>query len=435
MIFVGLLGAFVALSTALFNKSFDSTVPVTLTSDRSGLVMETGSKVKLRGVQVGEVRSVLGGKGPVALRLAIDTDQMRYIPANVDAQIRVTSAFGAKFVDLIYPEHPAQSRLAAGAVLTSRNVTTEVNTVFENLTTLLRTVDPAKFNAILGALSQAFRGQGHTIGQAITDTNTVLGALNPRSETFRQDWQALKGFSDAYRSAAPDFVATLAALSTTSATLAAQADDLDSLLLNTIGLSGAGITLLAPNISSLSTAINTLAPSTELLRKYHPSYTCLLLGAKFFLDNGGYEAAGGDGRTLLMDSSLMLGQDPYRYPDNLPIVNAKGGPGGKPGCGSLPNVDEGFPVRQLITDTGWGTGMDIRPNPGIGFPGWSNYLPVTRGAPEPPSIRDFGGPAPGPIPYPDAPPYGASLYGPDGTPLYPDVPPPPIPPQPNSPTP
>ncbi|GFG87932.1 hypothetical protein MALGJ_46080 [Mycolicibacter algericus] len=79
-------------------------------------------------------------------------------------------------------------------------------------------------------------------------------------------------------------------------------------------------------------------------------------------------------------------------------------------------------MRQLITDTGWGTGMDIRPNPGIGFPGWSNYLPVTRGAPEPPSIRDFGGPAPGPIPYPDAPPYGASLYGPDGTPLYPDVP-------------
>ncbi|HWT48237.1 MAG TPA: MCE-family protein MCE3A, partial [Mycobacterium sp.] len=136
------------------------------------------------------------------------------------------------------------------------------------------------------------------------------------------------------------------------------------------------------------------------------------------------------GRSLVMDSGLLLGQDPYRYPDNLPIVAAKGGPGGKPSCGSLPEVDKNFPVRQLITDTGFGTGMDFRPNPGIGFPGWVDYFPVTRAAPEPPSIRNFHGPAPGPIPYPGAPPYGAAQYGPDGTPLYPGVPPPSAPPQP-----
>ena len=83
----------------------------------------------------------------------------------------------------------------------------------------------------------------------------------------------------------------------------------------------------------------------------------------------------------------MFGDDPYRYPDNLPIVGAKGGPGGKPGCGSLPDVAANWPVRQLVTNTGWGTGLDIRPNPGIGFPGYADYLPVTRGVPEPPSIR------------------------------------------------
>ena len=51
-------------------------------------------------------------------------------------------------------------------------------------------------------------------------------------------------------------------------------------------------------------------------------------------------------------------------------------------------------MRQLITNTGFGTGVDWRPNPGIGFPGYVNYLPVTRAVPEPPSIRNlFGGPA------------------------------------------
>jgi phospholipid/cholesterol/gamma-HCH transport system substrate-binding protein len=162
--------------------------------------------------------------------------------------------------------------------------------------------------------------------------------------------------------------------------------------------------------------------------KYNPELTCLLVGA----DRSGTElsqmAAGLNGKSLVMDAALMFGDDPYRYPDNLPEIGAKGGPGGKPGCGSLPDVAQNWPVRYLVTNTGWGTGLDVRPNPGIGFPGYVNYLPATRGVPEPPSIRYPAGPAPGPIPYPGAPPYGAPLYAPDRTPLYPGVPPPPQPP-------
>ena len=106
----------------------------------------------------------------------------------------------------------------------------------------------------------------------------------------------------------------------------------------------------------------------------------------------------------MLDVGLSLGDDPYHYPENLPVIGAKGGPGGKPGCGSLPDVAKNWPVRNLVTNTGFGTGIDWRPNPGIGFPAWANYLPTTRAVPEPPSIRNlFGGPAPGPIPYPGAP--------------------------------
>ncbi len=42
-------------------RVFTSFVPVTLVSDRAGLVMEVGAKVKLRGVQVGEVGTITGG--------------------------------------------------------------------------------------------------------------------------------------------------------------------------------------------------------------------------------------------------------------------------------------------------------------------------------------------------------------------------------------
>ena len=94
------------------------------------------------------------------MKVDIDADQAHFIPANVGAQIRATTAFGAKYVDLIYPDDPSTQRLSAGAVLLSRNVTTEVNTVFENLVGLLDQIDPAKLNAVLGALSEGFRGQG-----------------------------------------------------------------------------------------------------------------------------------------------------------------------------------------------------------------------------------------------------------------------------------
>ena len=69
--------------------------------------METGAKVKMRGVEVGRVAAIKGGSEPVSLKLDIFTDQAHYIPANVEAQIRATTAFGAKYVDLIYPDKPS----------------------------------------------------------------------------------------------------------------------------------------------------------------------------------------------------------------------------------------------------------------------------------------------------------------------------------------
>jgi phospholipid/cholesterol/gamma-HCH transport system substrate-binding protein len=416
---------------AMYAGSFRSYDRVTLTSDRAGLVMEPGARVKMRGVEVGRVASVRRTGGPASLTLELFPDQMHNIPANVAAEIRATTIFGVKYVDLVPPADPSPKRLSSGAVLRSTNVSTEVNTVFENLVGVIKQIDSAKLNATLSALAQGVRGQGERIGQATTDGNEVLLAVNPRMDTLAQDWRSIKGFGDAYGAAAQDILAILNSVSTTSTTVTNHAKDLDALLLNVTGFGQAGTNLLAPSKDNLVRAVNTAAPTTGLLFKYDPVYTCLLVGAKWFLDNGGYEQYGGNGRTWVMDSAVLLGDDPYRNPENLPIIAAKGGPGGKPSCGSLPDATKNFPVRQLITNTGWGTGVDIRPNPGIGSPCYANFLPVTRAVPEPPSIRKcIPGPAIGPVPYPGAPPYGAPLYGPDGAPLYPGVPPAPAPPAP-----
>ena len=421
--------ALIALTALLFSGTLRKSVPLTLVSDRAGLVMENGAKVKLRGVQIGEVQNIGAetgvGSDVSKLILKIDPGPFQYLPGNVEAEIKASTAFGAKYVDLIVPSEGASSQpLKPGSVLHSRNVTVEVNTVFQNLQSVVQSIDPAKLNSVLSAVGEALRGKGDVIGQAITGGNNVLLAVNPRMETVRQDWQLFGKTTKAYSDAAQDILSILDSFSTTSNTISANAQALDQLLLSAVGFSQSGINTIGGNQPNLVRALNTVVPTTELLNKYSPTYTCLFMGAQWFLENGGRDALGGNGKSVIMDAALLMGDDPYRYPDNLPSVNATGGPGGKPSCGSLPDISKNYPVKYLVTDTGFGTGLDIRPNPGIGFPGIANYFPVTKANPEPPRIRYPGGPAPGPLPaYPGAPPYGAPLYGPDGTPLYPPPPP------------
>jgi phospholipid/cholesterol/gamma-HCH transport system substrate-binding protein len=426
VILLAAIAVFMFVTTTAFAGTFRSYVPVTLRSDRAGLVMETNAKVMLRGVQVGRVSQIGDSNNAASLRLEIEPDQIRYIPANVQAQISATTAFGAKFVELVYPENPSPKRLTAGAVLQSKNVSTEINTVFENVVDLLNVIDPVKLNAVLTAVADGVRGQGERMGEATTDLNQVLLALNARSDTIRQDWRSFKNFNDTYNTAAHDILTILNAASTTSTTVVNHSSALDSLLLNAIGFSRAGTNLLGTSRDNLVASVNTLEPTTNLLFKYSPEYTCFLQGTTWYLDHGGYSAWGGaDGRTLQLDVALLLGNDPYVYPDNLPIVAAKGGPGGKPGCGSLPDATKNFPVRELVTNTGWGTGLDIRPNWGIGHPCYAQWFQVTRAMPQPPSVRQcIPGPAVGPEPYGNgAPPFNATLYGPGGVPLFPGVPP------------
>ncbi len=424
LIFVVATVATIVTTTTLFSGSLRDYVPVTLTSDRAGLVMDHGAKVKFRGVQIGRVGRITGGQDQVSLALEIEPDQMKFIPANVRARIRAGTLFSGKFVELVNPSEPSPQRLSAGAVIESDNVSTEINTLFRDVADILKQVDPAKLQAVLAAVAEGLRGHGDAIGQAITDTDEVLAQINARTETLDADRQQIKQISQTYGAVAQNILAALDAAGTTSATLTDSAPELDTLLTDVVGLARGGIDLMGTSQKNLTEAVTTFESTARLLLKYNPTFTCTLVGAKKALDSGYLDATGAaNGKSLIFDSALLFGPDAYRYPQNLPIVGAKGGPGGTPGCGSLPDVAANWPVRQLITDTGWGTGLDIRPNPGIGFPGYADYFPVTRAVPEPPSVRYPGGPAPGPMPYPGAPPYGAQLYAPDGTPLWPGLPP------------
>ncbi len=390
-----LVGGLVALTAASFSGTLRTYIPLTLVSDRAGLVMETGAKVKLRGVQVGQVASIGTDVKAAQLQLKMDPGPFKYLPSNLEAEIKSTTAFGSKYVDLIVPDPASTTPLKPGAVLHSRNVTVEVNTVFQNLQSVVGAIDPAKLNAILSAFSQALRGKGDRLGQAITDANDLLLTVNPRMSTIHQDWRLFGKTAAAYSDAAQDILSILDSAATTSATITANQQSLDTLLLSAIGFSQAGISVIGNNESNIVRSVNLLEPTTALLHKYSSTYTCLFQGAQWYLEHGGRDAFGGNGYSVILDAALLFGDDPYRYPRHLPKVNATGGPGGRPSCGSLPDPSANYPVRQLVTDTGWGAAPnEIRTNLATGNPWWANYFPTTKNPPGPPRYFWRGGQPP-----------------------------------------
>src|SRR4030088_3288917 len=112
------IAAIFALAVSLFRGSFTETVPVTVISDRAGLVMNPEAKVKMRGVQVGKVSSIEAkSDGTAALHLAMDPSQLHLIPSNVNVDIESSTVFGAKFVNMVPPPDPAAQKLHPGQVI------------------------------------------------------------------------------------------------------------------------------------------------------------------------------------------------------------------------------------------------------------------------------------------------------------------------------
>ena len=91
LILVLLIVAAVPLSVMAFKRDLTDYANVTLVSDRAGLVMDVNAVVKYRGVEVGRVSSI-DAKNGATLGLELNPSQLRYIPANVEAQISSPTA-------------------------------------------------------------------------------------------------------------------------------------------------------------------------------------------------------------------------------------------------------------------------------------------------------------------------------------------------------
>jgi len=338
------IGAIVAVSLGLFAGDFTQSVPVTVISQRAGLVMNSDAKVKMRGVQVGKVDTIESlPNGQAAIHLAMDPSQLKYIPSNVLADINSSTVFGAKSVELVPPAEPSAARLHGGQTLRGEHVMVEINTVFQQLVSVLAHIDPPKLNESLGALAQAFSGRGPRLGQSLSDLDSFLARLEPSLPAFRHDLAVLPAVSNAYADAAPDLVKTAANATRISKTIVDEQHNLDALLISAIGLADIGNDVLSTNRQPLTDVMHLLVPTTDLTNEYHEVLTCSF-GGLIHISHGAPLSE----PSINISASLTLGAERYRYPTNLPKVAATGGPR----CVGLPRLPFNTNPPQLITDIG-----------------------------------------------------------------------------------
>ncbi|OBK68022.1 MCE-family protein MCE1A [Mycobacterium colombiense] len=337
-----------------FRGDFTPKTELTMVATRAGLVMESGSKVTYNGVEIGRVAAISeierDGAPAAKLLLEVDPRYIRLIPANVAANIEAATLFGNKYVSLMAPENASRQRISSHDVIDARSVTTEFNTLFETVTSIAEKVSPIELNATLSALAQALDGLGGKFGDSIINGNEILAQLNPRMPQIRYDLRRLTDLARVYTKASPDLWEFLSNAVTTARTLTRQQGDLDAALLAAVGVGRNGEDIFVNGGPYLARGAADLVPTADLLDTYSPELFCMI---RNFHDAAPEvaKAAGGNGYSLAAAGSIIGAPNPYVYPDNLPRVNAHGGPGGRPGCWQKITRDL-WPAPYLVMDTG-----------------------------------------------------------------------------------
>jgi phospholipid/cholesterol/gamma-HCH transport system substrate-binding protein len=341
---VAFIAALVGLSVTLFRGGLTETVPVTVLSPRAGLVMNPEAKVQFHGVQVGQVASIdYQPDGQAAIHLAMAPARLSVIPANVVANIASSTVFGAKYVQLTMPPDPSPESMHPGQVLDAQHVMVEVNTVFEQLTSVLSTIDPEKLNETLGSIASALHGRGNQIGDTLSNLNAALIQLNAHSKALTHDLAVTPAVVAAYADAAPHLISILDSATRVGQTIVDEQHDLDALLIGATGLSDVGTQVLHDNGQPLADVLRLLVPTTSLTNQYRAALTCGLAGVLPLAQTPPLKSPG-----VEISAGLMWGSDRYRYPQEVPKVAAKGGPQ----CTDLPVVPFNTAPPFVVTDSG-----------------------------------------------------------------------------------
>ncbi|MGN9777087.1 MCE family protein [Micromonospora sp. H33] len=346
VVFIAVLTAALTASVLHYHRAFTPVAWVTLHTDRAGLQLSDGADVKVRGVVVGDVRSVRSDGGGATLRLALDPALTRRIPADVTARLLPKTLFGERYVELVPPTATGAGPIRDGAVITQDRSRTavELERVLDEALPLLQAVRPDQLAVTLGALAAALDGRGEQLGANLSRLAAYLRQLNPALPTIEEDIRTLATVLDGYDAALPDLLALLRDVTVTARTVTDQRSQLAAFLAETTDTADVTRGFLDRHGDQLIRLGQVSRPVLELLAAYAPEYPCLMRGLVALQPRVEEVFAGGR-----MHISLEVTRDGGKYERGRdePVYGASGGPN----CRGLPRP--GAPAPEVPINDGY----------------------------------------------------------------------------------
>ncbi|MFJ4439225.1 MCE family protein [Streptomyces sp. NPDC088923] len=337
--FLVLAALLIWLAVAVYQKDFSDDPRVVVETGSVGNEMHIGAEVKLRGVVVGEVRSIDASRQGARLTLAMKPGTLKSIPDDVRAQMLPTTLFGERYVALVADTARPVRTLDADAVIPqdrSANAI-ELQQVLDHTLPLLTAVQPQKLSATLSAVSQALDGRGDKLGETLTELDAHLKEFNPELPALNEDLKQLVKVSHVYADAAPGIVDALHDLTTTSGTLAEKEGDLSAAYAGTTRAAEDVDGFLRANKDTIIRLSTTSRGTLQLLAEYSAEFPCTLRALTEFTPR--MDRALGKGTAhhgVHVEVTTVPSKGAYLPGRDAPAYTASGGPR----CYSAPYLGE-----------------------------------------------------------------------------------------------
>ena len=330
--FVAVLVAALSLSVLQYRKAFSPVAWVTLYTEHTGMQLSRGAEVKLRGVVVGEVRTISSDGDRARLRLALDPALISQIPADVSARLLPKTLFGERYVALVPPSGDAGRSIRPGAVINQDRSQSgvELERVLDDALPLLQSIEPEKLAATLGALAAALDGRGDKLGRDLVTLDGYLDELNKEMPAIADDVRKLAEVLDVYDGALPDLLSILRDVTVTAHTVVDQQAELAAFLDDATDAGDVGRIFLQRHGDQLVQVGSVSRPLLELLATYAPEYPCVMRGVVALQPR--VEQVFRNGQ---MHITLEITRDNGKYDAgrDAPVYGAKNGPN----CRGLPH--------------------------------------------------------------------------------------------------
>lgn len=270
---VGVKGAFGA---------FEGGYELTGSFDAAGQGLLPGSDVKVRGVNIGEVKRIELADGDALVTLRIRDGER--VPVDATATIRPKTLFGEKFVD-VDPglAEDAGPFLADGDTIANTLGGFELETVLTDVYPVLKAIDPQELTTVLGELATGGRGLGEVINRSIVNGEELSAIFADNAELTREFLADLADLSGQLATSADDLLATADAANVALPTVNEGEDDLVAILEQTGRLSNDLADLLENNRPFVSASLGDGSRSLQVLYDRRAQVVPLVVGLRQYV--------------------------------------------------------------------------------------------------------------------------------------------------------